>query len=878
MSKNKVFLGLIILLSFCIFVVDVSSVNAQTIEISNDETWNEDKIIEGSVIVNSGVTLTIAKGVSITFKGTESGISVHGKLIAKGTVANPVKFDLEDDISEENFYGITAHNGGEIFMTNAEVENGGYYYVPTYGFFEKIRGFFVKNTLAVYNTGAIGVEEGGKMEAEHCFFHDNKIGVAVYWGENYNESDVMVNRSKFENNSPYDVVNAANVSMNFKYNWWGSENGPDRDKIYGDIDTENYIEEENFHDPVIIVPGILGSWKITDSGEWRMDPILHIYDNLIASFKSNGYEEGRDLFVFPYQWRDSNVNTAFLLKQKIQDIKIANNWPKVDVVAHSMGGLVSRQYIESEDYQNDIDQLIMLGTPQWGAPKSYLMWEGEEGFYGMEGFLLKNLVFKQEAHEAGFKNIIDYLHNAPIESVKELLPTYDYLEDINSGEIREYPNNYPANNFLDNLNNKNKIISLDNIEYGVVIGNLENIDSTISKIKIGENGVDGLWEHGKMEEVEYGKGDGTVPKYSENFDYINSSADEYLEINSFHSDLPTKSQCYVIKNLTGNNDCEYVSTLDRIKNILTFGIFSPIDIQIISPSGQWSGKNIKNLDEGNQIEGAYYNGFETENEFLTVPNPEDGEYKIIIEGTGDGEYRIEMAKISEDENGTASEITGEISGTAENGIQEEKIVEVLEDEIITEEKDIIAPTITISSPQNKTYLSDEIVPIDFSITDDSSGVDEEKTKIFLDEKIFSQDKIDMAYLTKGEHNLKISAMDKAGNSKEEIIAFSIQPTIDSIIKNVEHYYQDKFITKKATKNYLDAKLRVIEMQKMLYDAINLSPWPAKFKNQLLKNLAKNINREVNDLIEKIQKEKAVTKNILEPARSILVGNLSEMKM
>ena len=65
---------------------------------------------------------------------------------------------------------------------------------------------------------------------------------------------------------------------------------------------------------------------------------------------------------------------------------------------------------------------------------------------------------------------------------------------------------------------------------------------------------------------------------------------------------------------------------------------------------------------------------------------------------------------------------------------------------------------------------------------------------------------------------------------------------------------------------------------MLYDAINLSPWPVKFKNQLLKNLARNINREANDLIEKIQKEKAVAKNILEPARSVLISNLGEMKM
>ncbi|MFZ2976125.1 MAG: hypothetical protein WA055_05870, partial [Candidatus Moraniibacteriota bacterium] len=64
----------------------------------------------------------------------------------------------------------------------------------------------------------------------------------------------------------------------------------------------------------------------------------------------------------------------------------------------------------------------------------------------------------------------------------------------------------------------------------------------------------------------------------------------------------------------------------------------------------------------------------------------------------------------------------------------------------------------------------------------------------------------------------------------------------------------------------------------LYDAINFSPWPARLKNQLLKNIARNINRDIDVLIEKIQKEKSVAKNILEPTKSILMGNLGEIKI
>ena len=42
------------------------------------------------------------------------------------------------------------------------------------------------------------------------------------------------------------------------------------------------------------------------------------------------------------------------------------------------------------------------------------------------------------------------------------------------------------------------------------------------------------------------------------------------------------------------------------------------------------------------------------------------------------------------------------------------------------------------------------------------------------------------------------------------------------------------------------------MQKMFYEAIKVSPWPANFKNRLLKNLARNINREIENLLDDIQ--------------------------
>ncbi len=41
---------------------------------------------------------------------------------------------------------------------------------------------------------------------------------------------------------------------------------------------------------------------------------------------------------------------------------------KVDIICHSMGGLVSRDYIQSNLYKNDVNKLITLNTPHSGSP------------------------------------------------------------------------------------------------------------------------------------------------------------------------------------------------------------------------------------------------------------------------------------------------------------------------------------------------------------------------------------------------------------------------------------------------------------------------------------------------------------------------------
>jgi hypothetical protein len=53
------------------------------------------------------------------------------------------------------------------------------------------------------------------------------------------------------------------------------------------------------------------------------------------------------------------------LKNTIDNIKLITGSDKVDIAAHSMGGLVTRRYIQKYG-PNDIDNLILIGTPNKG--------------------------------------------------------------------------------------------------------------------------------------------------------------------------------------------------------------------------------------------------------------------------------------------------------------------------------------------------------------------------------------------------------------------------------------------------------------------------------------------------------------------------------
>ncbi|MDP2671882.1 MAG: hypothetical protein Q8O68_00025, partial [Candidatus Daviesbacteria bacterium] len=95
--------------------------------------------------------------------------------------------------------------------------------------------------------------------------------------------------------------------------------------------------------------------------------IVRAYQGAIDFFTSNGYTLNKDFFLFPYDWRKDISLTAPLLDQKISEIKKLTGSAKVDIVAHSMGGLVARNYIADASKALNVRKLFTLGTPHLGS-------------------------------------------------------------------------------------------------------------------------------------------------------------------------------------------------------------------------------------------------------------------------------------------------------------------------------------------------------------------------------------------------------------------------------------------------------------------------------------------------------------------------------
>ena len=105
-------------------------------------------------------------------------------------------------------------------------------------------------------------------------------------------------------------------------------------------------------------------------GFWKIDGYTKMMRYIEETFD---VARGRNLFEFPYDWRRDNRVAARRLQRESHDW--LRDWrassgakdAKLVLVGHSMGGLISRYFLECLDGWRDTRTLITFGTPYRGS-------------------------------------------------------------------------------------------------------------------------------------------------------------------------------------------------------------------------------------------------------------------------------------------------------------------------------------------------------------------------------------------------------------------------------------------------------------------------------------------------------------------------------
>ncbi|HEX2996236.1 MAG TPA: 5'-nucleotidase C-terminal domain-containing protein, partial [Anaerolineales bacterium] len=120
--------------------------------------------------------------------------------------------------------------------------------------------------------------------------------------------------------------------------------------------------------------------------------------------------------------------------------------------------------------------------------------------------------------------------------------------------------------------------------------------------------------------------------------------------------------------------------------------------------------------------------------------------------------------------------------------------------------DTNAPLITINAPAASDYLHPASLTIDFTVTDDVSGV--KTVGALLDGTAVDNGQvIDLYSLALGPHTFTVNAEDKVGNTSSQSVEFKVTATIESLMSAVQIFYHDGSIHSKGVYRNLMAGLK-----------------------------------------------------------------------
>ncbi|MDP3954504.1 MAG: alpha/beta fold hydrolase [bacterium] len=603
---------------------------------------------------------------------------------------------------------------------------------------------------------------------------------------------------------------------------------------------------------------------------------INIFEGLRLKLIDSGYSLDQDLFYFPYDWRLDLSDTASLLNEKIEEIKAQTGYSKVNIVAHSMGGLLAKEYIRQNN-EDSIDKLIFVGTPHIGAPKAgKIIFEGDNmSIPWLEGDRVK---------EIGEHSI----------AVHELLPNQTYFDEFGYYIKKLMSGSESMLNYEDTkqflINNGSSANVFESAE-NLFAGGLENLDlsgvDAYNIVGCGDGTQSGyaVKNNNSIKLTRYEAGDKTVPLNSS--DYIQlPDGYKFYATKGDHAELPSRPGVreLIADILTGQSLSAYDNVTSDILNCSIEGqelIWrSPVEVHIYDSEGRHTGPIDGGIEYG--VPGVDYEIYGHE-KFVFIPA--DGEYSVVALGLDNGTFDLSirhnqdgvvteaeifndvpvspLTKVRFDTNGKDKINEIEVDENGEGSFIPIELTALLEG---TEADDLTAPEIDIISPASISYERSVFLPINVDVSDDNSGV---LSAVFmvgdrvLNEEVLStavrtygtivpSSSLDLFSYSLGSHSLEIIATDRAGNTSSTSLGFRVIATVQSTISDLERIYSLGWATgevKNSLSSLLWASLPTEETTKSKGKKADGMLGTA-FLNQLEMEYNKgNINQRAHDILK-----------------------------
>lgn len=157
-------------------------------------------------------------------------------------------------------------------------------------------------------------------------------------------------------------------------------------------------------------------------------------------------QAGHQVAFFSYPGDQAISDSASLLRRQLRSLQSKFPQIRIDIVAHSMGGLVARDYLEGPDYAGGVDRLIMVAPPNAGSGWARL----------------RTLLSIQENY-----------------SLRRYQPEWNWTWLVTEGLGEAGTDLLPGSDFLKQLNSRPR---RSGVQYTIIAGNKSSVDRVQGKL------------------------------------------------------------------------------------------------------------------------------------------------------------------------------------------------------------------------------------------------------------------------------------------------------------------------------------------------------------------------------------------------------------